>query len=163
MMPAPADNIKNTMVTSRSGSIPHFVTAKLNDQYCCDNNCIQWCSSKICAHTVASVELNGDISKFLQWYGNNHQSPNITEVANFGLPAGRGCKGGIAKRKRTKTISTSAACITQRPVIQQHFTQVSNQNLFQYPIVHQSQALYSTQHQQPYSAAVELAQYYNSP
>ena len=36
-MPESDDNIKNKMLVSRSGTTSHFVTAKPNGQYCCDN------------------------------------------------------------------------------------------------------------------------------
>ena len=73
---------------------PYFVTVSSCSQYR-DKNCIQWCSSKICSHTLVSAEVNGELQAFLRWYLDSCQEPNITQLANFGLPAGRGCKGGI--------------------------------------------------------------------
>ena len=115
MLPAPGNDKKSKMVASRSGIAPHFVTVTPSGQYCCDKNCIQWCSSKICSHTIVSAEVNGELQKFLQWYHDSCQEPNITQLANFGLPAGRGRKGGIAKRKRSRTVTPSSAVVTQRP------------------------------------------------
>ena len=115
VLPAPGSDKKSKMVASRHGTTPHFVTVSSSGQYCCDKNCIQWCSSKICSHILVSAEVNGELQVFLQWYLDSSQEPKITQLANFGLPAGRGHKGGIAKRKRSKTVALSSAIVTQRP------------------------------------------------
>ena len=115
VLPAPGSNKKSKMMASHSGIAPHFITVSSSGQYCCDKNCIQWCSSKICSHTLVSAEVNGELQAFLQWYLDSCQEPNITQLANFGLPAGRGHKGGIAKRKRSKNVASSSAIVTQRP------------------------------------------------
>ena len=115
VLPAPGSDKKSKMVASRHGTAPHFVTVSSSGQYCCDKNCIQWCSSKICSHILVSAEVNGELRAFLQWYLDSSQEPNITQLANFGLSAGRRRKGGIAKRKRSKTIAPSSAIVTQRP------------------------------------------------
>ena len=39
----------------------------------------------------------------------------ISQLAKFGLPAGRGRKSGIAKRKQSRTVTPSSAVVTQRP------------------------------------------------
>ena len=54
IMPAPGSNKKSMMVASKSSNIPDFVSAGANGQYSCDNNCLQWKSSKICSHTLAA-------------------------------------------------------------------------------------------------------------
>ena len=115
VLSAPGSNKKSKMVASRSSVAPRFVPVSSSGQYCCDKNCIQWCSSKICSHTVVSAEVNGELQKFLRWYWDSCQEPNITQLANFGLPAGRGCKGGVAKRKQSRTVVSSNAIVTQRP------------------------------------------------
>ena len=63
---------KAKMVTSRSGSSPHFVQVTSAGQYSCDKNCLQWVSSHICAHTVVAAEVNGELNLFLQWYKRNN-------------------------------------------------------------------------------------------
>lgn len=115
ILPAPGNDKKSKMVASRSGTAPHFVTVSSSGQYYCDKNCIQWCSSKICSHTLVSAEVNGELQTFLQWYLDSCQEPNITKLANFGPPAGRGRKGGMAKRKRSRAVASSSAIVTQRP------------------------------------------------
>ena len=101
IIPAPGSNKKSMMVASRSSNIPHFVSAGANGQYSCDNNCLQWKSSRICSHTLAVAEKNSDLLVFLQWYNSTNQEPNITTRGMSGLPAGRGRKGGIPRRKKS--------------------------------------------------------------
>ena len=60
-MTAPGSDPKAKLVTSRSGSSPHFVQVLSTGKYTCDKNCIQWMSSHICAHTVVAAEVNGFI------------------------------------------------------------------------------------------------------
>lgn len=110
---APGGNKKAKMVSSKSSITPHFVRCLSSGQYVCDNNCLQWKSSQICAHVVAVAELNGELNPFLQWYKSSNQQPNITALAMNKLPAGRGCKGGVPKRKRTQTVSPEV--FVQRP------------------------------------------------
>ena len=100
IMPAPG-NTKSMMVASKSSKIPHFVCAGSNGEYCCDGNCLQWKSSRICSHIVSVAEKNHELRKFLLWYNGTGQEPNITLLAMSGLPAGRGRKGGVPKRKRS--------------------------------------------------------------
>lgn len=99
---APGGDPKAKMVSSRSGTSPHYVRALASGQYVCDNSCLQWKSSQICSHTVAVSERNGDLQSFLDWYIVTKQTPNYTSLAIHGLPAGRGRKGGVPKRQRSK-------------------------------------------------------------
>ena len=89
VMTAPGSDPKPKMVTSRSGSSPHFVQVLSTGKYTCDKNCIQWMSSHICAHTVVAAEVNGELDLFLHWYKINDLQPNITQLAMAGLLKGR--------------------------------------------------------------------------
>lgn len=97
---APGGDRKAKMVSSKSSITPHFVRYLSSGQYACDNSCMQWKSSQLCSHVVAVAELNAELDPFLQWYKSSNQQPNITSLAMNNLPAGRGRKGGIPKRKR---------------------------------------------------------------
>ena len=103
------------MVASHSGIAPHFVTVSSSGQYCCDKNCIQWCSSKICSRTLVSAEVNGELQAFCNGIWIVARNQTFTQLANFGLPAGRGRKGGIAKRKQSKNVASSSSIVTQHP------------------------------------------------
>ena len=92
---APSDDKKARMASSFSGKTPHFVSSRSGGQYVCDSACIQWNSAKICSHTLAVAEANGELKQFLQWYSTSGVSPNITVLGMEGLPKGRaGQKGG---------------------------------------------------------------------
>ena len=54
---APGSDRKAKMVTSRSGSLPHYVQVVSPGHYICDKNCLQWTSSQICSHTIAAAEI----------------------------------------------------------------------------------------------------------
>ena len=97
----PGSDSKAMMVASKSSNAPHLVRSTADGQYSCDHGCLPWKSSKICAHTVAVAEKNGELLTFLQWYIRTNQEPNITSLAMSGLPSGRGRKGGVPKRKRS--------------------------------------------------------------
>ena len=103
--PAPGSDSRAKMVMSYSSSMPHLVQRSSNGQYRCDEKCIGWISSKICSHSIAVAEVNGDLCSFLQWYNTSGTEPNITALAMSSLPSGRGRKGGVPKRKRTQKTS----------------------------------------------------------
>ena len=63
---APSDDRRARMASSFSGKTPHFVSGRSNGQYVCDSACIQWNSAKICSHTLAVAETNGELRQFLQ-------------------------------------------------------------------------------------------------
>ena len=115
---APGSDHKAKMVTSRSGSLPHFVQVVSPGYYICDKNCLQWTSSQICSHTLAAAEINGELLLFLRWYTNSDVQPNITQLAMASLPKGRGRKGDIPKRKRLRTAAATPAVIVSRSATQ---------------------------------------------
>ena len=55
------------MVKSKSGVVPHLVTSKKEYKYACDES-PQFKSSGICSHTVAAVEVNGELEDFVKLY-----------------------------------------------------------------------------------------------
>ena len=87
--------------------------------YVCDTSYLQWSSSQICSHTLAAAEVNGELSLFIQWYTVTGQEPNITRLAQAGLPAGRGRKGGVPKRKHSRTPSVPPNIVFARPAASQ--------------------------------------------
>jgi len=116
---APGGNSKDKMVASRSGTAPHFVQVNAHGQYSCDKQCLQWCSAHICSHTVVAAEVNGELRSFLDWYIRTKQEANITTLAQAGLPSGRGRKGGVPKRKRSRTPVASPEIVVPRSATSQ--------------------------------------------
>ena len=55
---------------------------------------------KICSHTVAAAEVNGELKQFIDNFTKKKRQPNLTKLALHGMPAGRGRKGGQPPRKR---------------------------------------------------------------
>ena len=92
------ENSKDRMVKSNSGPRPHIVTARKTGQYVCE--CPNWKSLRICSHSVAAAEDNGDLSTYVSWLKKAKQSPNLTKLALSQMPKGRGQKGGMPPRKR---------------------------------------------------------------
>ena len=84
----------------------------------CDAQCPQWASIKICSHTVAVAEKNGQLLKFLKWYSSTHQKTNITAIGMLNMPKGRGQKGSVAKRKHTRSKASELEIVTSRPSLQ---------------------------------------------
>ena len=129
IVPAPGSDLRAKMVSSRSSSTPHFVRPLSSGQYVCDSNCLQWKSAQICSHIIAVAEKNSELHSFLEWYNTTKQQPNITTLAVHGLPAGRGRKGGIPKRQRSKSVNAQDT-VVPRPAtckrISSSTTQMSN-------------------------------------
>ena len=100
----PGGNRKDRIVKSTSSSRPHFVTAKKAGQYVCDGECPNWKSLKICSHSVAAAEHNGDLGAFIQWLKKVKTAPSITKLVTTTMPKGRGRKGCAPPRKKMKKV-----------------------------------------------------------
>ena len=110
---APGLGEKDKMVKSSTGSTPHLVIVSATSsgiQYKCDEKCPQYKSLHICSHCVAAAEANGDLADFIKWFCHKHgkKTPNLTELATHGMPAGAGRKGGkpVKKRKQQRRTQT---------------------------------------------------------
>ena len=68
---------------------------------------------------TVSVQGKRRLKLFLQWYGSSGQEPNITQLAHAGLPARRGCKGGVLKRKCSCTPAVSPDVVVPHPATSQ--------------------------------------------
>ena len=82
---------KARLVKSNSSLLPHIVTThKTNKRlYCCDNKCPMFAGFSICSHVVAVAECNGDLKSFLD-AASATCAPNLSAIANQGLPRGAG-------------------------------------------------------------------------
>lgn len=93
------------LVKSYSGSRPHLVKVKKGGQYCCDGDCPNWQSLHLCSHTVATAEKEGQLQTFVEWYKKSRAKPSLTKLITTTMPKGRGCKGGVAPRKKKRKLS----------------------------------------------------------
>ena len=81
---------KCKMVASGRKCPPHFFWGYTNGRYECDSNCPQWSSAKIFSHTVAAVEYNQELRKFVKWYEKNNKSLNMMTLVTHNVSnAGR--------------------------------------------------------------------------
>ena len=85
-------SVEASMVASSRGLKPHYVQLK-NCKYLCDKECIQFQCMKICSHVVAVAQKSGRLDEYLRWYRKNHPQPNMTTLAESGLP-----KASIGKK-----------------------------------------------------------------
>jgi len=90
------------LVKSSSGPQPHLVTRdpKKKDVFVCDKSCPMFRSVSICAHVVATVEVNRCLQPFLNEISRLCKL-NLSAIAMEGMPSGAGRKGGVQKYKRT--------------------------------------------------------------
>ena len=107
------------MVMSYSSQVPHLVTRGANGQYKCDSKCLHWTSSALCSHSLAVAEVNNELLPFLKWYNSSTIQPNVTTIAMSGLPSGRGRKGGVPKRQRSRAEKKTPESYVLRPAFQE--------------------------------------------
>ena len=100
IVPAPGHPKEARMVASQTGLRPHLVTKGKDTMYHCDSECANYRSLKICSHTVAVAESNGELAAFVALFTKKAKPPNITKLALHGMPSGRGRKGQQPPRKR---------------------------------------------------------------
>lgn len=93
---------KDRLVKSSTSPQPHLVTANSKDVYVCDKNCQMFKGFSICSHVIATAHTNGDLKVFLGKV-NSKCKPNLTAIANHGMPSGTGRKG-VAKQKRNRKL-----------------------------------------------------------
>ena len=120
------------VVKSFSGSRPHFIAVKKNGQFNCDNECGNWRSLGICAHSVAASEKSGKLKQFIEWYKKSKKTPNLTKLATTKMPAGRGRKGSVAPPKKKKKVeamgrvSFADVCGLSQPLHEYQFSEDSS-------------------------------------
>ena len=90
-------NRKDRIVKSTSSSQPHL-------SQLCDGKCPNWKSLKVCSHSVAAAEHNGDLEAFIQWLKKVKTAPSITKLVTTTTPKGRGRKRCTPPRKKIKKV-----------------------------------------------------------
>lgn len=91
---------KDQFVKSSSSAVPHLVQKDGKKRsYMCDGNCPMFKGFSICSHVVATAEVNGELQSFLESIKSTC-APNLSSIADYGMPSGSGRKGGVTKRKR---------------------------------------------------------------
>jgi len=94
------------MWLSSSSTQPHLVTRDPKNKGLFVVIRIAQCiNGSLYAHVIATAHITGDLRSFLDNL-NGVCLPNLTAIANHGMPSGMGRKGGVAKRKRSWKIPT---------------------------------------------------------
>jgi len=90
---------KARLVKSTSSVHPHVVQSYSKNKfiYHCDNSCPMYKGISLCSHVVAAAEHNNELKPFLDCLKGSGNPLNMTAIANEGLPAGAGRKGGVPK------------------------------------------------------------------
>ena len=101
------------MVTASSKEIPHFVSVpkEFTGQFICDSHCPMFASYKICSHTLAAAEVNGQLADFLLWFNKTLRRANLTKLSDIGMPttSGKKKKSTTYKRKKKDVCKTLIA------------------------------------------------------
>lgn len=108
IVPALGLGPREKMVKSKSGSTPHLISVN-GFKYECDDKCPHFKSIKLCSHTVAASEVNGELKEFIKWIKSKGScdTPNLMQLGTHGMPAGAGRKAGkVAKKKQTSKRAT---------------------------------------------------------
>ena len=82
---------------------------------------------KLCAHTIASAEINGKLKEFTQWLIRQKCAPNYSKLALHGIPKGAGEKGGAPKNNRKRKQMTTNKTVVDRLSLDNRSTHCSIQ------------------------------------
>ena len=128
-VPGGANLSYDRMVASTSSNCPHLVStpAKFTGQFKCDSKCPMFSTYKLCAHTIASAEVNGKLKEFSQWLIRQKCAPNYSKLALHGIPKGAGEKGGVPKNNRKRKQMTTNKTVVDRLSLDNRSTHCSIQ------------------------------------
>ena len=115
IVPAPGVGPGAKFVLSYSGKRPHLVVPKKGGAVACDQDCPNWKSLGICAHSVAVANHCSKLPEFIAWFRKAKKSPNITSFADATMPKGRGNKGTKCPRKRKAPVATET--VLENPIL----------------------------------------------
>ena len=105
MCTVPGGHQKDRIVKSSSSLTPHVVSAKKSGQY---SKCPNWKSLRVCSHSVAAAEDNGELQLFVDWLKKVKKSPNLTQLALATMPKGRGRKGCTPPPRKKKKVTVKS-------------------------------------------------------
>ena len=81
IVPAPGYPKEARMFASQTGLRPHLDTERKDTMRHCDSECPNYQSLKICSHTVAVAEPNGELGAFIKLFTKKANPLNITKLA----------------------------------------------------------------------------------
>lgn len=127
-------------VLSYSGRRPHLVVQKKGGTFACDSDCPNWKGLGICAHSVAVAEQCSKLPQLVKALKQSKKQPNVTSFAEATMPKGRGRKGSVAPRRKSKPDHTPVETMVESPALTRPCQQTQSP-----PVTHQSQV-------QPYNS-----------
>ncbi len=83
IIPALSNTPNSFCVRSESNKKSHFVYQLQSSGKTICEDCPQWVSSSICAHSVAVAEKCGNLRKFINWRKAQSKGINITKLINY--------------------------------------------------------------------------------
>ncbi len=102
IIPAPSNTPNSFCVRSESNKKSHFVYQLQSSGKTICEDCPQWFSSSICAHSVAVAEKCGNLRKFINWRKAQSKGINITKLINYDGAKGVGKKPHQRSRSRAR-------------------------------------------------------------
>ena len=114
IVPAPGCDPKARMVEStRFKDKPHLVIPGKKGEYRCEKNCPHYNGIRICSHSVATAQQNGELSQFLIWFRQSFSKKgvNLTSTVKTDMPKNPGRKGG---KQRTSKRSAKKLPVAER-------------------------------------------------
>ena len=93
--------------------LPTLPTSQLSHKVECQD-CLGYAATSICAHAFAASVKKGNLDVYLKWLvANNKKSGgiNYSKAITYGIPAGRGRKGGRPPRSRRDKQTISAVIL----------------------------------------------------
>jgi hypothetical protein len=97
IVPASGCDPKARMVEStRFKDKLHLVIPGKKGEYCCEKNCPHYSGIRICSHSVATIQQNGELLQFLIWFRQSFSKKgvNLTSTVKTDMPKNPGRKGG---------------------------------------------------------------------
>ena len=99
--------------------IPRLVQQQASGRIIC--SCAQYTSMSICSHALVYAQYFDIFPSYLKWLKCQRRrkggdSINISNLANHGMPAGRGRKGGRLPTKKGKCTSATSTQLNQSPL-----------------------------------------------
>ena len=114
-------------VLSYSGKRPHLVVPKKGGTFACDADCPNWKALGVCAHAIAVAEQNQNLPKQIKALKQAKKNPKITSFAEATMPKGRGRKGNVAPRRKSKSDSATVEMTIENPALSEQYSQIQQQ------------------------------------
>ena len=130
---------QETLVVASSSNPrkPHIVNMFPNGKAVC-SDCPGFTASPICTHAVAAALTMKTAKEFIRWLSRSKRNSggiNYSKAITFGMPDGRGHKGGKRPRKKNKKQASMVTSVVPRVADSMPIPPESDYVTGQYPLV----------------------------